>query len=89
METTVKNNSEQVTQKIKEHITQEFLYDRPEIVLDNDFSLIENGIIDSMGIFRLISFLEEQFAVTLEPDEVLLENFENLNSITAFVLSKI
>jgi acyl carrier protein len=80
--------AEQINQLIKKYLTEEFLYDRPEISLENDLSLIEEGIIDSMGIFRLISFLEETFGLTLNPNDILLENFETLSSIKSFVLSK-
>ena len=79
----------QIEQIIKEHIVQNFMYDRPDGVLSNDLSIIEEGLIDSLGIFRLASFLEEKFGITLNPEEFLLENFETVNVIKSFVISRL
>ncbi len=74
-------------QIIKEWIVKEFMYDQPDVVLTNDFALVEQGIIDSMGIFRLISMLEEEFDITIEPDAVMLDNFATINDIKNMILT--
>lgn len=79
-------NNEQVVTKLKEYITDAFLYDREEVSLTADFQLVKQGVVDSMGIFRLITFLEEEFGVTVEPDEVVISNFETIDAITALVI---
>ncbi len=66
---------------IKNYINQEFMYDQSLVELTIDTSLIKEGIIDSMGIFRLITFLEERFDFTIEPEEVVLESFETITTI--------
>ena len=70
---------------IKNYIVQELMYDRPGVELTIDTSLIEEDIIDSMGIFRLIAFLEEQFGFTLKHEEVVMESFETIVAIAALV----
>ena len=80
---------QEVEKQIKDYIIKEFLYDKPTVTLDNDSLLIEEGIIDSLGIFILISFIDEEFNVKIQADEVLLENFETLNTIKSLVMSKI
>jgi acyl carrier protein len=77
--------TEQIETTIKAYITETFMYDREGVSLTNDFPLFDQGIIDSMGIFRLISYLEEQFSVTVEPEEVIIENFATVNAITSLV----
>ncbi len=74
---------------IKNYIVQELMYDRPETELTIDTHLIEEEIIDSMGIFRLITFLEEQFSFTLKHEEVVLESFETIAAITALVETRL
>jgi acyl carrier protein len=54
---------------------------------DND-SLIESGIVDSLGIFRLVSFLEETFGVKVGDDEIVNENFQTINDIERFLATK-
>jgi acyl carrier protein len=82
-------NQQQIEHSIKEHILKEFSSAQFEGDLENDFPLVEQGIIDSMGIFRLVNFLEDKFGFTFDPQELLLENFETINAIKAFVIGKI
>jgi acyl carrier protein len=75
----------QVEHAVKQFIQTEFLRDRPDFVLANDEPLIQTGIIDSLGIFLLIGYLEEQLGVKIEPQDVVLENFETVDTIVALV----
>jgi acyl carrier protein len=54
---------------------------------DSD-SLIESGIVDSLGIFRLVSFLEETFGVKVGDDEIVNENFQTINDVERFLATK-
>lgn len=51
-------------------------------------ALLESGILDSMGIMKLLSFLEEKFSVSLESGELTPENFETVKSIAGLIESK-
>jgi acyl carrier protein len=74
---------------IKEYIEKEFLFDKPEMVLDNDMPLVEQGIVDSLGILRLVAFLENEFEVKINPDDVILENFGTIDAMKRFVAAKL
>ncbi|MEH1783093.1 MAG: acyl carrier protein [Nostoc sp.] len=74
---------------LKRQISKEFMYNKPEIVLDNQSLLIDEEIIDSLGIFVLISFMEEQFNIKINPDEVMLDNFETIDTVKSLVMSKL
>ena len=50
-----------------------------------DEPLLDRGVLDSMGMLNLISFLEERTGVRIPDDEVLLENFATINDIVATV----
>ncbi len=54
----------------------------------DDEPLLKNNIIDSLGVFRLIDFLEETFPLTVEDTDMVPEGFDNLNAIEAFVYAK-
>lgn len=56
--------------------------------LDPSASLIEKGLLDSMAIVKLISFLEERFGVELSDDEFDPDNFETLTAIAELVAKK-
>lgn len=55
----------------------------------DDQSLMVSGIIDSLGIFRMVSFLEDSFRVRISDDEIVPENFQSINEIDNFVSSKL
>jgi acyl carrier protein len=52
-------------------------------------SLIHSGIIGSLAVFRLVSFLEETFSVTIADEEIVAENFDSIDKINCFVMSKL
>ena len=43
---------------------------------------------DSTGILELIGFLEENYAISIEDDELLPDNLDSLNNIAAFIKRK-
>jgi len=56
--------------------------------LNNETLLFEEGIFDSMGLLLLIEFLQEEFDVETNDDELTIENFDSINSIVEFISSK-
>ncbi len=50
--------------------------------------LFSSGTLDSLGTLRLISFLEEQFGMTISDGDVGEDNFGTLAKLAAFVDSR-
>jgi len=50
-----------------------------------DINLIEEGLIDSMGVMSLIVFLEKRFEIEIELEEITEENFRTLTLISTLV----
>lgn len=78
-----------IGQAIKDYIAKEFILDKPGIVLDSHLPLIEEGIIDSLGIFVLIAYIEDRFKVKIQPAEVVLENFKSIDAIEHLISSRL
>ena len=57
-------------------------------VSDTD-SLTEIGVVDSLGIFRLVSFLEDSFGVRISDEEIVHDNFQTISDIERFVSTKL
>ena len=51
---------------------------------DISTNIIEEKLVDSMSILALVNFLEEQFAVEIDLDEITPDNFSNVRSIAEF-----
>lgn len=53
--------------------------------LRNDDRLLENGLLDSLGVLDLVAYLEREFQVVVADDELLPEHFESIDRLTTFV----
>jgi acyl carrier protein len=73
---------------IKDYILEEFVPDG-DVDVEDDTNLLEEEVVDSLGIFTLVSFIENKFNVAIDAEEVNLDNFETLQSITKLVESKL
>jgi len=71
--------------KLKAFIMTEVSPDLNLPKLDDDEPLIESGIIDSLGVLKILAFLDETFGVDLSSDQIKLENFKTVSLICALV----
>ncbi len=57
-----------------------------------DFSpnldLLGEGVIDSMGVMQITTFLEEELGLTVDDSDIVPDNFRSLESLIGFVHSK-
>jgi acyl carrier protein len=56
--------------------------------LDADYDLLANGVIDSLGLLRLIEWLQSEFAVDIDDRELSPDSFRTVSAIRAFVESR-
>lgn len=71
-----------------EYIHKELLDDDLDEELYGDTDLLGSGILDSLGMVQLISFVEKEFEVKVAPEDMVIENFMNVDSVCAYVKSK-
>ena len=74
----------EILQGVRAFITERFL-DGDDAGLTETTALLQTGIIDSLGMLKLIEFLRDHFQVTLPEEEIRPENFANLRTIVALV----
>ena len=58
-----------------------------DVELTMDDSLLEAGVIDSVGMVDLIAYLEQTYGIRVDEDDMTPENFDTVNAIVAFVKS--
>ncbi|WP_047863793.1 acyl carrier protein [Rubrobacter aplysinae] len=56
--------------------------------LSDDYQLIDNGVLTSLQTVELVMFMEQEFGVTVEDDELNEENFATVSDIAALISSK-
>jgi acyl carrier protein len=77
------------TETIRSFIQNEMLGPGARAAISPSESLIEKGIIDSLGVQVLIGYLEKEFGISIVDHEIVPENFETVASVASFVNSKL
>lgn len=74
--------------QIREFVLGDLAQSKGITALADDESLVENGVVDSLGIFQLVSFLEDTFRIRISDEEIVPDNFRTIDDIEAFVSAK-
>ncbi len=74
--------------KVRQYVLDKLLFGRTEVAVDGDTSFLESGIIDSTGVLELVAFLEEEFQVKVEDEDLIPANLDSVNAVTRFVERK-
>ena len=72
---------QQITQDLDRFIRSEVLGNRRAEPIRADEELLKGGIVDSIGFFKLLSFITEHFGVEHRDDELVPDNFRTLDII--------
>lgn len=62
-----------------------FLSEKYATEISQTSSLLETGLIDSIGLLDIIMFIEERTGVRIQDHEVTPDNFETIESINGLV----
>jgi len=73
------------TMKIKQFIVEEFMPDVPADELDSDFDLLTGGVVDSLGLLKVVAWLEDEFDVGVDESELGPESFRTVAAIKEYV----
>lgn len=74
--------------KIRNYLRNNFIFGTDENISDED-SLLQAGIIDSTGAMELVSFLEQEFGVHVDDQDLVPENLDSIGALTSFVTRKL
>jgi acyl carrier protein len=77
-----------IVERTRAYLRENFLYARADWNLRDDDSLIDTGVIDSIGVVELITFLQDAFGVAIGEDEITEPNLGSLAAIGRFVRAK-
>ena len=77
--------AEIICKRIKKFLAQQFPATKN---VGNEDPLLKNGLIDSLGILEVVTFLEKEFDIVVTDEELLPENFESIHSLSDFVRQK-
>ena len=72
-------------QKIKQFIVDEFMPDVPAEELDADFDLLTGGVVDSLGLLKVVAWLETEYDIGVDDSELGPDSFRTVRAIHEYV----
>ena len=70
---------------IIKYIEENLLSKKGEIKLSPEDDLLGSGLLDSLGVMRLVGFVEETFNMKIPPEDIVIENFMDVKAITNYI----
>ncbi len=74
--------------EIKTFIIDNFMMGMNHDELGDKDSLLDKGIVDSTGVLELVGFLEETFEIQIDDEELIPDNLDSVDKITAYINKK-
>ena len=81
-------STDQIKEEIRQYVLNEFLPGEKSSNLHDDTPLRSSSIIDSVGLLRMIEFLENRYTIQVEAHEAGIENFDRIEDIATFIQNK-
>src|SRR5262249_48588981 len=73
---------------LRNFILKDLQWEGSPAALTANFSLIDGKVLDSLGIVQMVSFIEHEFNIKVNDEEIVPRNFETLGTLAAFVDGK-
>ncbi len=74
--------------QVREYIVENFLFGDAEPLTSDSMSLLDGGIIDSVGVMELVAFLEQDFEISVADDDLVPENLDSVDNLVAYITRK-
>jgi len=78
----------EVQKKLKEFITETFLVGSDIAGIEDGDSFMEKEIVDSTGVLELTAFVETEFGITIEDNEMTPDNLDSIEKLVSFIARK-
>ena len=73
---------------LKNYILNDFLPGEDPAALTDTTPLMTTGILDSLAVLKVVTFLEDQFGISINPREAVVKNLNTISDIVRLVISK-
>ena len=73
---------------LRKYILENYLFTDDESELDNNDSFLDLGIIDSTGIMEVVLFIEMEFDIEVDDEDLLPENLDTINNLVKFIATR-
>jgi acyl carrier protein len=81
-------NEQDIKAIIRTFILNEFLPGEDPAAFTDTTALVTTGILDSIAVLKVMTFLEERFDISIKPREAVVDNLNTIPDIVRLVTSK-
>ena len=81
-------NPQDIKTTVKTFILNEYLPGEDPAALTDTTALMTTGILDSIAVLKVVTFLESEFGISIKPREAVVENLNTISDIVRLVTSK-
>jgi acyl carrier protein len=74
-----------VAERVRKFLNRQFPLTKG---VNDDHPLLQGGLVDSLAILEVVSFLEGEFNISVADEELLPENFGTVHNLAQFVTNK-
>ena len=74
-----------ILETIQKYVGEELLAGKNAVELGPHEDLLEDSLVDSLGIMRLVAFIADHYGVTVPPQDVTIENFATIQTIVDYL----
>ena len=82
-------DTDAIKAELKNFIIGHYLLGSEKAKLSDDDSFLDRGIIDSIGVIELASFIQNNYRIKIGVAEIVPANMDTINNLTSFIVKKI
>ena len=75
--------------RIRRFVAETLLFSGDGFDHSDDASFLESGMIDSLGVMDLVTFVQSSFGVAVDPAEITPDNFDSVNKLAGYIRRKL
>lgn len=76
---------ESIKKQLRQYIADNLLFSDNGLALADEESFLDSGIVDSLGVLELATFVEDSFDIEVPDEEVIPDNFDSISKLTAYI----
>ena len=78
----------QIEDQIKQYVVENLLFSDKGFTYPDDASFLQEGIIDSIGVMELVTYVGSTFGFAVDPQEVTPDNFDSVAKLAGYIRRK-
>jgi acyl carrier protein len=70
---------------VRSYIAENILFSGGSYSYSDEASFLDEGIVDSMNVLEIVTYVEKQFGIKVEDSDIVPNNFDSVSRIVAYI----